>query len=255
MSKARRIRAITVSWCWKEEGDLVESLDMRALRQLYGRVRGIQQALPTGGKTVDVSVGRDLNAVLKKIGDITGEDISDFVLTEDQFLTGSYSGDFCRVAVVFSKVSQIRGYLEYGYQVGDSVIEVGALYKTIGDEELRNRCADILSAPGNFDRPINQATQVLEDRIREKSKVDRSMTGVPLVNHAINSDPNRSILIISDVKEEHEGIAHICRGIMLAFRNPTHHQISDKFSREDALSVVGFVDRLLRMIDGAKRNS
>jgi hypothetical protein len=36
-----------------------------------------------------------------------------------------------------------------------------------------------------------------------------------------------------------------------AFRNATHHHVTDAFSKEDALRISGFVDFLLRVVDGA----
>ncbi|MGV8996731.1 MAG: TIGR02391 family protein [Parvibaculaceae bacterium] len=230
-------------------------IDLPQLRRLYGRLSGLEQALPHDSTSVDPIFASDFDRIVGLIEVAIAENLDDYKLPPGTVYETDWAGHFAKKTVVLAKLKQLKVFLEHGFQVNDSVIEMGALFKSINDEELRNRCADILSAPGNFDRPINQATQVLEDRIRQKSQADRTMTGVPLVNHAINSDPSKSLLIISEVKEEHEGIAHICRGIMLAFRNPTHHQISDKFSREDALSVVGFVDRLLRLIDGAKRKS
>lgn len=38
----------------------------------------------------------------------------------------------------------------------------------IHDAELRQRCADLLGAPGNYDRVVREATTVLEDRIRRR---------------------------------------------------------------------------------------
>jgi hypothetical protein len=109
-----------------------------------------------------------------------------------------------------------------------------------------------LSAPRNFDRVINQATQVLEDRIRKKAKIKKPLTGPSLVNAAIMADPDKSPIRIAGSREEQEGIGHICRGLMLAFRNPTHHQIADTYSREDALKVCAFIDNVLAAIDAAQ---
>jgi hypothetical protein len=39
---------------------------------------------------------------------------------------------------------------------------------------------------------------------------------------------------------------------MLAFRNPTHHKITDKYRREDALKVCAFIDNILSVLEGAK---
>jgi len=39
---------------------------------------------------------------------------------------------------------------------------------------------------------------------------------------------------------------------MLAFRNPTHHYLSDSFKREDALKFTAFIDNLLQIVDKCK---
>jgi hypothetical protein len=98
---------------------------------------------------------------------------------------------------------------------------------------------------------INQATLVLEDRIRTKSEIDKALTGVPLVNTVLNPDRGKAILVVSDNKEEHEGISAICRGLMLAFRKVTHHHLTDQYSREDALKVCAFIDNILALIGNA----
>jgi hypothetical protein len=143
-------------------------------------------------------------------------------------------------------------YLEYVYNISSHIIEIGSLYNSIQNEELKGRCADLLSAPGSFDRVINQATLVLEDRIRNKADTDESLTGAALVNHVLNSDLSRAILKLSDDEGEHRGFCDICRGLMAAFRNPTHHKISERFSREEALKVCAFIDNILRVVDRAE---
>jgi len=39
---------------------------------------------------------------------------------------------------------------------------------------------------------------------------------------------------------------------MLAFRNPTHHYLSDSFEREDALKFTAFIDSLLKILHKCK---
>jgi len=130
---------------------------------------------------------------------------------------------------------------------------MAAIDYVIEDSELRNRCKDILLARSNFDRPINQATLILEDRIRKKSQPRKRMVGENLVNYAVNADLSRTILKISDNSDEQKGYADIIRGVMLAFRNMTHHHVIDSFTREDALRICGFIDVLLRVIDAAEK--
>jgi len=64
------------------------------------------------------------------------------------------------------------------------------------------------------------------------------------VNAVLNADLTKIVLKVSDNADEHEGICHICRGVMLTFRNPTHHRVIDTYSREDALKVCAFIDNL-----------
>jgi len=123
----------------------------------------------------------------------------------------------------------------------------------IQDEELKKRCQDILLAASRFDRPINQATLVLEDRIRVKTQPPQRLEGIKLVNYALKEDLNKTILKISDNPDEQAGVVSILRGVMLAFRNPTHHYVTDSFTREQALKVCGFIDVLLRIIDNSQK--
>src|SRR3954462_6252741 len=51
----------------------------------------------------------------------------------------------------------------------------------VSDPELLDRCCDILMAKRNFDRAVNQAPQVLEERIRNKAQPPTRMVGEPLV--------------------------------------------------------------------------
>ena len=102
---------------------------------------------------------------------------------------------------------------------------------------------------------INQATQVLEDRIRTKAGSSAAnLVGAALVNHSIKGDPHSTILKFSDDRNEQDGYANILRGIVGAYRNPTHHHVLDHITREDALKVCAFIDGLLKVVDGATVN-
>ena len=228
-------------------------MDMTKLKKLFGRLKGIREIVSIQEHTTK-DVGDDYNKIVKDIENSIDEDLSSFLLTGQYYYKSAGLGDLCKSFRIRDKLLQLISYLEYGYNLSEHVIEIGSIYNSIIDEELKNRCSDILSAPDNFDRVINQATQVLEDRIRNKAKTDRTLVGVSLVNKALNADISKTIIIISDNPEEHEGICHICRGLMVGFRNPTHHQLSDSFTREDALKFCGFIDNILQIIGKAKIN-
>jgi Protein of unknown function (Hypoth_ymh) len=104
----------------------------------------------------------------------------------------------------------------------------GAIDLLIHDEQLRSKCGDILLARSNYDRPINQATLVLEDRIRKKVKPPTPMVGEMLVNYAFNEKLEKTRLQVASAQaEEQRGITIILRGFVPAFRNTTHHHIVD----------------------------
>ena len=157
-------------------------------------------------------------------------------------------------AEVENKLYQMIAYLEDTQHVGREVVEIGSIYNSIHDEELKARCSDLLSAPSNFDRVINQATLVLEDRIRTKSGTSAGAVGVALVNQVVKGDPRSTVLKFSDDKNVQDGFASILRGIVGAYRNPTHHHVLDHITREDALKVCAFIDSLLKVVDGAAVN-
>lgn len=127
-----------------------------------------------------------------------------------------------------------------------------AIEYLIEDQELRSRCQDILMASANFDRPINQATLVLEDRIRKKAQPIQKLVGENLVGYAFNEDLSKTVLrVASGDSDDQRGFTQILRGIVPAFRNSTHHHVINSFSREEAMRVCGFIDVLLRVVDNS----
>jgi len=120
------------------------------------------------------------------------------------------------------------------------------------DTELRARCMDLLRAKGKFDRVFREASTVLDDRLRKLSSItDRKCDPAELAARLLH--PNNAILRVSQDKGEQEGFFLVCKGIFLAFRNPTHHQLTDKFTRENALQFCAFVDSLLAALGKAER--
>lgn len=125
-----------------------------------------------------------------------------------------------------------------------------AIELLIYDPTLRSKCSDILMARSSYERPINQATLVLEDRIRKRVKPRTPLVGEQLVNYAFNERLEKTRLQVASAQaDEQRGITQILRGFVPAFRNVTHHHIVDTFTQEDAIRICCFIDILLRVVD------
>jgi Protein of unknown function (Hypoth_ymh) len=119
-----------------------------------------------------------------------------------------------------------------------------------GDPELQARCHDLFDANDHFDRAVALATQIIESRIKSKLPDLGSMTGLPLANRAVNPEPSKALLKFSDNASEQEGYANLIKGIVGAYRNPTHHGIVE-MTRQNAFQICGFIDSLLAAIGRA----
>ena len=126
----------------------------------------------------------------------------------------------------------------------------------IHDDELRNRCADLLGAPGAFDRVIREATTILENRMRSKPSHETlsrlipnssDQTGENLVNKLLS--PDNPVLVISSDKGRRVAFYKILIGAFSYLRNPYHHKIDPTTEWSWAWSTVGFIDRLLSDVD------
>jgi len=124
----------------------------------------------------------------------------------------------------------------------------------IQDAELQERCIDILLARRNLIALSNQATLILEARIRQKAQPPTQMSGADLVGYAFNEEISRTRLqVASGDSGDQRGFTQILRGIVPTFRNPTHHHVMSSFAREDAMRVCGFIDVLLRVVSGSTK--
>jgi hypothetical protein len=227
-------------------------IDMTKLRMLYGSLMGMRDALALASQLFYKVLGDDYSVTVGDLATLLGQDLSRFQLPENIY--GEYDyGSALRAPknILEGKLIPLISFLEYGYHLNEEVVEIGTLYGSLEDEELRGRCADILSARNNFDRVVNQATMVLEDRVRRKGKDSTGLTGTQLVNTYVKAKPDESKIVFSGDPDEQDGFSNVLRGMMLAFRNTTHHSPSDTWSREDALKVCAFVDYLLKRLEGA----
>lgn len=101
-----------------------------------------------------------------------------------------------------------------------------------------------------FDRAINQATQVLEDRIKKKSGLEQTnLIGIALISKAVHSKIEQTILKFSDETDIQEGYSFIFKGLISTYRNPTHHSLNFKCNREYALKFCAYIDELLKEVE------
>lgn len=135
-----------------------------------------------------------------------------------------------------------------GRRASDRVREAVNLLLT--DQELKDRCADLLRGRKKLDRPVNQATLVLEDRLRKLGMITTKATALELTSMVLH--PKRAVLRVHKDDDVQEGVYSLCKGLFAVFRNLTHHHLTDKFSREDAMSICGFIDAMLRILGEGK---
>ena len=128
---------------------------------------------------------------------------------------------------------------------------------TIKDEELHQRTSDLLSAPGNYDRVLREATTILEDRLRGKVPFEdlaklipnaSDQTGENLVNKLLN--PSSPIVVIGDRQEQNK-LFRMLSGTIAYWRNPSHHSVDDNIEWSWAWSAVGLIDQLLGDLESA----
>jgi len=126
----------------------------------------------------------------------------------------------------------------------------------VKDSVLKQRCSDLLEAPGNFDRVIREATTVLEDRIRNKVPhnilatlipIAKEQTGEKLLNKVFS--PDKPVLVVSSEKHERIAFHRMLLGAISYLRNPHHHQLDDTTEWSWAWSTTGLIDRLLADVE------
>lgn len=227
-------------------------IDMNKLRKLYGSLIGMREALALTTQLFYKALGDDYSATVQDLAVLLAQDLSRYQLPEGIYDKYDYESALqARKGFLEGKLIPLISFLEYGYHLDEEVASAGSLYGSLEDEDLRKRCADILLGRDSFDRAVSQATMLLEDRIRRKAQDASGLTGTSLANNYVKARVEDSKIVISSDPEQQEGFSNVLRGMMLAFRNTTHHSPSDTWTREDAYKVCAFVDYLLKRLEAA----
>lgn len=224
----------------------------RELKKYYSLLEGIEDTLDMYYDHIPDKVAYMYNDCIKTINTIINDEIIlNFLLDKED--RDYYSGESgYHVLTVTTKITPLMKYLKDNY-INDDVTKIGALYSNIENQELQKRCLDILSSKDAYDRVINQATLVLENAIKEKANLQNSgLFDLALVSKAINPQEDKTILLFSEEKSIQEAYSFLYKGVIGAFRNPTHHGINYKCTREDALKCCAFIDFLLKELEHSK---
>jgi hypothetical protein len=127
----------------------------------------------------------------------------------------------------------------------------------IRDPGLRKRCLDLFAQfreDGQHDRldtVVNEATRILEDRLRSLSSAPATCVGVDLAKHAFGPPSPR--LVVSDIGAEQESAHLLYRGVFGFIRNSVHHRLVGALQPERVLQIVGMIDYLLSVAEAARR--
>ena len=227
-------------------------MSRRHIEGAYARLLGIRDAYVSNESYFHKSVGDDYSLILNDLRKNVDDNFFGFDLTDEMFFNNERLEAYYSKPALRSKISQLISYLEHVHRASSRIVEVGSIYNLIKDTELKSRCSDLLSASEHFDRVINQATLVLEERIRGFAPDHSGMTGLALVMKAMNGEISKSKVVFSDVSAEQEGFVSIYKGLIGAFRNQSHHRFLANVTREQALQICAFIDNMLAALGAAK---
>ena len=213
---------------------------------LCGKEKSVSES--TSEKFVSDILCYRFNNLLNLLKNIINDNTLDLFLIEKEETNGRH----LTIGEMKNHICPVIEYLKNFYiESGEYQInKVGYLYNSIEDGDIKARCGDILLGDGPYDRAINQATQILEDRIKVKAELeDSNLIGTALVSKAIHSSLDETILKLSDKADIQLGYSNLFKGLISIYRNPTHHTLSFECSREYALKVCCYIDELLKLVE------
>lgn len=218
------------------------------IKKIYYLLLGIKESIIHRETEIPIKVANQYNNLIDELESLVGDSLQTYKVGQsEQYGDGRY-----KQYLFLYQLNPIISYIE-NMHINSSdyqISKIGYLYNSIEDKELHNRCGDILLGENAFDRAINQATQILEDRIKKKANLEKTnLIGIPLVSKAIHSKIEQTILKFSDESDIQEGYSFIFKGIISIYRNQTHHSLNFKCNREYALKFCAYIDELLKEVD------
>jgi uncharacterized protein (TIGR02391 family) len=115
----------------------------------------------------------------------------------------------------------------------------------IADDEIGQRCEDLLAADLDYHRVIREACVILEDRVRKATGADKNVVGVSLMQKAFGKN---GPLRLSERDREQVGAMQIYSGVMAFFRNAAGHNVVDSYTQDDALRFLVLADTNLFLL-------
>lgn len=230
---------------------------MNNISELYEVLLRIEESIEYQDDVIDVLFIQQYNRIIDDIIVLTNDQFFDrYKIQKNMIATYSYCFTGCLKKEIIMLIKPLKRYLEKKYipkKISDN--QINDLYNSLTDTNLKERCVDLISADNHYDRVFNQATQVLENCIKEKANLTNTkMIGMNLVSKAIHSKLEQTILVFSEDEAEQEAWAALFKGIIGVYRNSTHHGLKFECTREDAIKFCSYVDLLIKELDKCSIN-
>lgn len=225
---------------------------MKRILELYEVLLGIEESIDYQDEVIDVIFIQQYNRTLDDLVETTKDDfINRYKIQQNMIDTYNFCETGCLKKQVIMFIKPLIRYLEKKYVPKKiSSEQINNLYDSIFDNDLKERCIDLISADNHYDRVFNQATQVLENCIKIKSNLSNTkLIGMNLVSKAIHSKLDQTILVFSDDESEQEAWAALFKGIIGVYRNPSHHGFKFECTREDAIKFCSYIDLLIKELN------
>ena len=162
------------------------------IKKIYYLLLGLYETIDGKEILISEKLIRQYNDMIEDLELYLNEDLESYIIHEDE----RHSETSYRSTVLKHQIYPIIKYLENmhinssDYQIN----KVGYLYRSISDKDLKDRCGDILLGETAFDRAVNQATQILEDRIKIKAGLSgTNLTGLNLISKAVHAKNDKTI--------------------------------------------------------------